>query len=289
MKKSFIWKVYYKEKNNSNWNIFEGKKGFWYADPILINFKMNKYVFMEAFDMKKQIGRLVVSKYENGKLEESKIIMKRFFHLSYPCVFEYNDELYMIPETGQCTTLELWKCIGNIYNWKKMATLKNHVRLADTTVFVLNKTVYLISYEEEKEYITHIYMLNMSNYEVNEIEKIKNSSNNKRPAGKFFYYNQKLYRPVQNNIKKYGESVIINEIKSLRPFREITVKELTAAFFDNKFKKSNVHTLSFDDDIVVIDILEETKLPFYYNFIFIRKIRNLVFKLRLNLKKVINR
>ena len=82
-----IWKVLYKEKKVNNWIELDGEKGYWYADPILFNYNKEKYLFTEAFNMKKQIGYLAVSKYENNKFSVPKIIMKRKFHLSYPCVF----------------------------------------------------------------------------------------------------------------------------------------------------------------------------------------------------------
>ena len=279
-KKAKIWKVLYKEKKSKNWIELGGEKGYWYADPILLNYKDEKYLFTEAFNMKKQIGYLAVSKYENSKFSIPKVIMKRMFHLSYPCVFEYSDSIYMIPETGQNGTLELWKCDNDIYTWKKICVLKKNIRLADSTILIKNKKIYIFSYEESKNFITHIYELDINNRKINEIQTIVNEFNNKRPAGKFFEKDGNLYRPVQKNINKYGESILINQINSINPFIEENVDELTATQLTSGKYTENTHTLSIDDELEIIDTIDNVELSFVYRNIYIRKIRNLIYKIK---------
>ena len=40
----------------------------------------------------------------------STIVLEKDYHLSYPFLFEDNDELFMIPETATNKTIELYKC-----------------------------------------------------------------------------------------------------------------------------------------------------------------------------------
>ena len=39
------------------------------------------------------------------------------FHLSYPYLFEFKDDLYMCPETGEKGEIRLYKCIDFPLKW----------------------------------------------------------------------------------------------------------------------------------------------------------------------------
>lgn len=133
MANSKVWNVLYRATEDSAWKKLRGRKGFWYADPILFKKGTDTFLFTEAFNKKIQKGYLAISRMENEEFSVPQIIMKRPFHLSYPCVFEYENTAYMIPETGQNGTLELWKGSDDLTKWEKVCVLLSHVRFADTS------------------------------------------------------------------------------------------------------------------------------------------------------------
>lgn len=283
MANSTVWKVIYKADKKSEWKELIGNKGFWYADPILFKNGDSIYLFTEAFCNISQKGCLALSKFNNGEFSSPKIIMKRSIHLSYPCVFEYNNNVYMIPETGQKGTLELWKGSRDLEEWSKCTDLLTHVRYADTTVYVKDEKVYLFSYEEGKHYKTHIFLLNMLDFSIEKIEEIDHDKNIYRPAGKFFTCEEKLYRPVQYNVNNYGEKILINKIISLQPFREEYCREIKAEDFREELIGLNTHTYSVLGEMESADYLCPVDLPFFEKFVIIRKVRNMFFKIRFKL------
>lgn len=283
MPNSRIWKILYRDSSNTNWKELLGKPGYWYADPILFNKGEEVFLFSEAFNNKIQKGCLAVSVMKNGEFSEPNIVMKRPFHLSYPCVFDYKGKAFMIPETSQNGTLELWEGSSNLLQWNKVKNILEHVKYADTTVFVDGEKVYLFAYEEGKEFRTHIYLLDMFDFTATKLEEIIHEQNIYRPAGKFFHKNGILYRPVQYNINKYGEKILINKIISIQPFKETLCKEITATEYSKDLFGCNTHTISFAGDVCAVDYLCPANLPLYERLTIIRKIRNCLYKIKYRL------
>lgn len=83
MANSKVWNVLYRATEDSAWKKLRGRKGFWYADPILFKKGTDTFLFTEAFNKKIQKGYLAISRMENEEFSVPQIIMKRPFHLSY--------------------------------------------------------------------------------------------------------------------------------------------------------------------------------------------------------------
>ena len=72
----------------------------------------NKYIRLKLH----KGGYIAVAKNENPLI--FKPILKDKFHFSYPHIFEYNNDIYMIPETYQSLQLRLYKCKDFPYTWE---------------------------------------------------------------------------------------------------------------------------------------------------------------------------
>lgn len=108
---------------------------FWYADPILTSYQGKTYLFMESFDMRTQLGSIAYAQFdESGKLSEPQVIIQEPYHMSFPMVFSWNDDLYMIPETSGNRSLNLYRCEGDIQQWTLVESFPVEERLVDTVV-----------------------------------------------------------------------------------------------------------------------------------------------------------
>lgn len=111
------WHVKYRV-NGGVWKdlVSVGDKHYWYADPMLFEKNGKVYLFTEAFDKRIQKGKLAVSYLtDSGEFSKPEIIINLPYHLSYPCVWEEEGCVYMLPETSQDRTLEIWKSKMIIY------------------------------------------------------------------------------------------------------------------------------------------------------------------------------
>ena len=108
---------------------------FWYADPILVSYQGAEYLFMESFDMRTQLGSIALAKFdEAGKLSEPQVIIQEAYHMSFPMVFSWNGDLYMIPETCGNRSLNLYRCEGDIAKWSLVQSFPVGKELVDTVV-----------------------------------------------------------------------------------------------------------------------------------------------------------
>lgn len=279
------WNVFYKQTGEFKWNRLCKSRRYWYADPILIEWKGRKYLFVEAYDMLLSIGRIAVTEWEGGAFSAPKIILKRPYHLSYPLVFEYKNNLYMLPETGQNGTLELYMAEnGSPYGWKRVKVLLNQVMYADSTVVLYNDSYYVIAYEEKRtEWKTHIFKLDMEKMEIDPIETIVSLENTERPAGKFFDRENDMFRPTQFNVEQYGGGLIIEKVNSLTPFSTNKIKKVVVnnlGIDTLNGSGGGPHTLAIDRDICVVDVLISGRNYFAFWIILLRKVRNLFYKLK---------
>lgn len=122
-------------------------ENYWYADPILFSHGGKDYLLMESFDMRTQLGSIACSEFDAaGRLSEPRIIIQEAYHMSFPMVFFWNDRLYMIPETCENRSVNLYCCEGDIYSWKLLKSFPVEEALVDT--------VAVACYEDSVELIT---------------------------------------------------------------------------------------------------------------------------------------
>ena len=90
--------------------------------------------------------------------------------MSYPCVFAKKNKYYMIPETSENNTIEIYECIEFPYIWVKKKNLLNNVFAVDVTYFYDEQNDYLISYNGKNE-VTK-YKLDCDTWEVQIKDKV---------------------------------------------------------------------------------------------------------------------
>ena len=62
------------------------------------------------------IGRIIcLNLDENFNISSSQIILEKPYHLSYPYLFEYQGQLYMMPESNENNTIDLYKNLSENY------------------------------------------------------------------------------------------------------------------------------------------------------------------------------
>lgn len=114
--------------------ILPPKDRFW-ADPFIIEKNDKYYIFIEELIYKENKGKIsLIEMDKNGNYSPAQVILERNYHLSYPFLFEENDTLYMIPETAENRTIELYKCIEFPEKWEFCTNLMEDVYAVDSTI-----------------------------------------------------------------------------------------------------------------------------------------------------------
>lgn len=109
-----------------------GREGFWYADPLLYRRGGTRYLFAEAMDLATGKGRIEVCTLgDDGTAGAWQPVLEEEFHLSFPTVFDWNGETWMIPETGSDHSLRLYRCREFPAQWELVQRFGVDAELCD--------------------------------------------------------------------------------------------------------------------------------------------------------------
>lgn len=263
-----------KHSHNSNmiYDIVEAPDSQWIADPFLYEFEGRHFLFVEQYFEKKHRAGIGVYEIENGISTHNKIIIENDYHMSYPCVFYYKGNHYIIPESSANNTIDLYIADSFPYKWSHMATLLSGEKYVDSTVYIDNERILLLSYKSEKHgWKLVVFNLNIEECRLTNLCEKAYLKNTGRPAG-FLYHADKLYRPSQDCSNKYGEGLIINEVDKIE---KGNYSEHRSTYISYKDVKSpidiqRIHTLNRDSQYEVVDFFKE-KIDIFHAFRIIKR------------------
>jgi len=234
------------------------KDRFW-ADPFVVERDGSHWIFFEEFLF--AAGKAHISVLEvdaEGNAGPPTRVLERPYHLSYPFVFEDDGALFMIPESAQNQTVELWRCTRFPDEWTLDTTLLEGVNAVDTTLHKHDGRWWMFVA------LTDVGLRNRDTVHLLQAERprgpwtphpqspIKRDVRSARPAGALFERDGRLYRPTQDCAGRYGSAIVINEIVEWTPerYRERVVERITPDWDPAVIA---THTINQAGDLTVID------------------------------------
>jgi hypothetical protein len=237
------------------------KDRFW-ADPHVLYRNGKHYVFVEELPFATGKGHIsVMVLNDQGKWEESTKVLERDYHLSYPCVFEEAGQLYMVPESADNHTVELYRCIEFPYRWEHMGNLLEGLAAFDATPVRHEGLWWLFaSVAEERgasswDQLFAFYSESLTGtWKPHRLNPIVSDVRSARPAGALFERNGSLYRPSQDCSVRYGYGLKLNRITKLRvdDYEEVCETNITPAAGSGIL---GVHTYASTAGLTVVDAL----------------------------------
>jgi hypothetical protein len=199
------------------------KDRFW-ADPNVVQKDNRYFVFIEEYALKTKKGHLSVFEVDqSGKHSLPVRILEKEYHLSYPFVFESNGRYYMVPESAENKTIDLYECTEFPYKWVQKMSLKENIKAVDTTLLFYQGKWWLFtgisenedSFPEVELFLFFSDDLFTRDWKPHPLNPIISDVKRARPAGRIFMKDRKLFRPSQDCSKTYGYGFDLNEIKIL--------------------------------------------------------------------------
>ncbi|HKK41835.1 MAG TPA: hypothetical protein VJ963_05445 [Bacteroidales bacterium] len=240
---------------------------FW-ADPFVISSDDSYFVFVEEFVYSKDRAHLsVLTLDKQGNLIDSKPVIINPYHMSYPQVFKVDGVYYMLPETAQNRTIELYRCTEFPYKWEFERNLMEEVSAVDSTLFQYRDKWWMFTALDQTKCksgnSTELFLFYTDNlfsgeWRSHPLNPVISDISTARPAGKVFFRNGKIYRPSQDCTGRYGVGFKLFEITSLNEFEydEKPVSEVYPSW-DKTLK--GTHTFNSDMDFTVIDVYRYRK------------------------------
>lgn len=218
-----VWECYFREVQTAlvldgkavvdNWSKIEVPRRYWCADPFIVNDGQNDYIFCELMDRKVSRGFLGIGKLSSSEKVKISVLADLECHTSYPNVFTANGNWFMIPETVDRRSIELYMATDFPYKWKKVAILLSGVSAVDTTVFFIEERTFLFIYEENGfDNKLSIAELDLNSFTLKKIDKVMQyTSKIGRPGGNVIQRNGQMLRPTQYGVNRYGEALIFKK------------------------------------------------------------------------------
>jgi hypothetical protein len=195
---------------------------FW-ADPFIWVRDNIYYIFIEELIYSTKRGHivcLILDKEMN--ILSNQVVLERPYHLSYPFLFEYEGQLYMIPETGENKGIELYRCVQFPDQWEFEKNLISNVCAYDATLVEAQGKWWLFANIKEDGGSTwdtlHLYYADhplSDQWTPHPRNPIVKDIHSARPAGHIFLHEGKLIRPSQDCSVRYGYATNFNCIITL--------------------------------------------------------------------------
>jgi hypothetical protein len=105
------------------------------ADPFIIRDRDNWLMFFEIFNYQQQRGEIAFASSADGySWDYQHIILSEDFHLSYPYVFEFESNWYMIPESCAAKSVRLYQATKFPEQWKFVSEILVGRRFVDASI-----------------------------------------------------------------------------------------------------------------------------------------------------------
>ena len=236
------------------------------ADPFVIYRNGEHFCFVEDYDYGVKRGSISVYKIAPGSNEELGTALVEDFHLSYPFLFEFKDELYMCPETVEKHEIRIYKCVNFPLKWVFHKTIMKDVSAVDTVIFPYKEKWWMFTNLDKSSVGAFDSQLHIfhggdpltEDWTPHDKNPVIFDSLTARNGG-FIKDDSSIYRTFQRQgFNMYGEALGVAKVNKLTTseYSEEVLFEVEPTFFKNI---KGTHTYNFDKGLLVFDYVEITK------------------------------
>lgn len=212
------------------------KDRFW-ADPFPVRRGDRYFIFLEEFLYATSRAHISVMEVdERGEWTRPRIVLERPYHLSYPCVFEHDGQLWMVPESAANRTVELYRCVQFPDRWEHVMNLMEGVTAVDATLYCKDGRWWMFVNMSQGEGVStwdELFLfssdrLQSADWAPHPLNPVVSDCRTARPAGHLFEADGRIYRPSQDSSHYYGYGFNLMEVESLTPsdYRESVVSQV---------------------------------------------------------------
>ena len=191
------------------------------ADPFMLRSADRWYMFFEVVNQISARGEIGLAVSDDSiTWEYQRIVLREPFHLSYPYVFEWAGEYYMMPEGARGGGAALYKATAFPETWTRLGMVLAGDRFADSTIFRYDDKWWLFTDagDDSKNPILRLYCAEhpMGPWEEHPSSPVKASDPHRtRPAGRIIVMEDVPIRFAQDVSPIYGRQVYAFRITQL--------------------------------------------------------------------------
>jgi len=231
-------------------------KGRFWADPFLFEHQARIWVFYEDYSYPQQNGLISVA--EIGPLgsfsSPAVCLSDPARHYSYPHVFRCGKEIFMIPESYDSKSVDLYRCLEFPNKWVKERTLFEG-KYVDTTVWHSDGLWWLMTTLAEPDPRAGQLLLFYADSLISDLHfhpanPISTDVRTNRGAGRIIETRDGLIRPSQSCSPTYGYSLSFQKITELT---KTAYSESCVRTIEPWEELAGVHSYARAGDVELID------------------------------------
>ncbi|MGE4489541.1 MAG: hypothetical protein AB7E95_08365 [Kiritimatiellales bacterium] len=189
------------------------------ADPFAVQTNGKWYLFFEIDSVSTHQGEIGLStSLDTVHWDYQGIVLDEPFHLSYPCVVQWQGEWYMIPESRKMNSVRLYKADPFPSHWTFVQTIVEGPHTDSTPVFY-NGRWWLFTCTGQNEEMNIFYADDLTGpwtaHPGNPV--ISGDRTRARCGGRIQLIDGRLIRFAQDCLDRYGHRVLGFEITELTP------------------------------------------------------------------------
>ena len=207
------------------------------ADPFLLRRDNGWHLFFEI--MRRRDERGVIGHATSADARDWQyrgVVLEENFHLSYPQVFEWEGECFMVPESAADHAVRLYRAVSFPDRWVCVATLLSGYPFVDATLFRHDGRWWMFVSTDGNNVLNLYHSQDLAHgwqpHPQNPV--VKHDPHHARPAGRVIEVDGRLHRFAQDCAPEYGVSVFAFEITELT----------TSAYAERMVEKSPLLTRS---------------------------------------------
>jgi hypothetical protein len=241
-----------------HFRVLDPPRGRAYADPFVVARGGRHHVFFEDYAIDDRKGRISVAELDADGMHAPRTALETAYHLSYPSVFEWDGEMYMLPETSANRTVELYRAVRYPDAWELARVLMRDVLAVDATLLRHGGRVWLfanmpVAGAKVDDELSLFWSDSLwGDWTPHPRNPIVSDVRCARPAGEIIRVGDRLYRPAQDGSGAYGSAVVFRQIDELSEddYRESTVGRIDSAWLRGN---RGTHTYNRDSLYEVVD------------------------------------
>jgi hypothetical protein len=198
------------------------------ADPFMTEVGGCWYMFFEVMHWLENKGVIGLALSVDGAKtwEYQGIVLSEPFHLSYPYVFEWRDDYYLIPESHQAGSVSLYRATAFPHEWSLVGTLLEGLPFVDASIVHHRDHWWMFVATDggQSDGELHLYTADQltgpwSQHPRSPLEA--RDGRTRRPAGRVLVVAGRVLLYTQTSFPEYGAAVRASEITlTPRDYRE---------------------------------------------------------------------
>jgi hypothetical protein len=253
------WVIAFRRRgSNDRFTIVNPPAGHFYADPFLGEQDGRTFVFFEDYSYRDAKGTIAAAELGPNGMGQPFTVLDGPEHLSYPSLFQWRGEWFMIPETGARRRVEIWRARRFPDQWELERVAFDGVDACDATVFAHDDRWWMfvtlcVPGGPRADEVSLFYAdTPLGPWRAHRANPVVSDAAHARSAGALYREGGALIRPSQDARRGYGHAVTLSRIDRLTPreFRETPIDAVRPSWHP---RVRGTHTIARSSLFEVVD------------------------------------